>query len=374
MIKAAFLLQYRRVFPLPQFQTLCTIFLVFICAFGISQVVTVCLTCVPFQSLFDPSIPGKCISVLDWWLIGSSISLVTDVAILVMPIPLLKTLPLAMKQKLVLMATFGLGILTFSTCAISVVRITTLRQSSTSDDGTYDSVIAGIWSITELSCAIVCVCVPTLRPLLGWQSPRPRFRGYIEPNIDRSSDTELFTQSDAGTTSQKRPSKTFSRTVSSGDVDEETPSSQTDPQNQHQSNPGNRRGRKFDHPRIDLGDIPGLAAPPAVHTTPYHDSPKRVAERDMNHMTLPLTRVDTEEGVGFLSIEGPEPELPTPLKPPPRRHTDKCSSQEEPEYFGAVEWDESGQPRASRPSEPKPRGNVINAYTLGSPLRSFFRV
>ncbi|GJD03164.1 integral membrane protein [Colletotrichum higginsianum] len=111
LIKVAFLLQYRRVFPLPAFQKLCDVFLLFIIAFGISQVVSICLACIPLRSLWDLTVPGRCIALLDWWLIGSSISLVTDVAIFVMPIPLLRTVPLPLKQKIVLMATFGLGFL-----------------------------------------------------------------------------------------------------------------------------------------------------------------------------------------------------------------------------------------------------------------------
>lgn len=212
-----------------------------------------------------------------------------------------------------------------STCAISVVRITTLRKSSTSDDGTYNTVIAGIWSITELSCAIICVCVPTLRPLLGVQTPSARTRTYHRPNIGESADTELFTQSDGGVLSQKRRSREFS---------------------------GSQPGGDPENVRTDLSESADVTPPPAVHVTPYdEDSPRKGT-------MISLTRVETEEGVRFLSFGSQELELSTPLKPPPRRHIDRGNTPEDGGYFGAVVWDSSGSPRAPDASPSTSRSDV----------------
>ncbi|OHE92925.1 integral membrane protein [Colletotrichum orchidophilum] len=323
LIKSTFLLQYRRVFPLPAFQKLCNIFLVFIIAFGISQVISLCLACIPLKSLWDHTVPGRCIRLLDWWMIGSSINLVTDIVIYVMPLPLLRTIPLPTRQKIVLMITFGLG---FFTCAISVIRLTTLKSSSTSNDITYHTVIAGIWSITELSCAIICLCVPTLRPLLSGQNLRVRWPSYLRANIEENADTELCTQSDGD-----------------GAVKSKTRRSRADAYERSTSGHGQINyneetgGGGAPHPRIDLSDVPGILPPPAVHRTPSQDSPPY--ENSPHRETVPLTRVDTEEGVRFLSVDPPEAELPTPLQPPPRRHTDRGASRGDGGYFGAVVWD-----------------------------------
>ncbi|ORY03328.1 hypothetical protein BCR34DRAFT_573594 [Clohesyomyces aquaticus] len=50
-------------------------------------------------------------------------------------------------------------------CAISIVRIQTLKTAATSKDPTRGNVAAECWTITELACGIVCACIPTLRPL-----------------------------------------------------------------------------------------------------------------------------------------------------------------------------------------------------------------
>ncbi|KAL0935562.1 pth11-like integral membrane protein [Colletotrichum truncatum] len=319
LIKSTFLLQYRRAFPLPPFQKLCNIFILFIITFGITQVVSICLACIPLRSLWDSTVPGRCIKLLDWWLIGSSINLVTDIVIFCMPLPLLQTLPLVMKQKVVLTAIFGLG---FFTCAISVIRITTLKTSAASPDPTYNSVVAGVWSITELSCAIICVCVPTLRPLLGAQSPSSKTRNYPQRNIDDSADTELSNRFTSGVMSLKRRSK-----ISYGGAQERI----EDPENPR---------TVIEYARRFLG----VTTPPETHVKETRGA--RAALRNDTAMTLPLARVDTEDGVGFLSIPGAdrEPELPTPLKPPPRGHIDKSNRNSEGGYFGAVVWDSMGRP------------------------------
>ncbi|KAK7460319.1 integral membrane protein [Colletotrichum acutatum] len=234
-----------------------------------------------------------------------------------------------------------------STCAISVIRLTTLKSSSTSTDATYNTVIAGIWSITELSCAIICLCVPTLRPLLGGQNSRARPPSYLRPNIEESADTELYTQSDGdgGVKSKTRRSRTDSCEHPTSDHREIY----------HDVEAG---GGRAPHPRIDLSDVPGILPPPAVHITPYQDS-SPYEDSPQRETTIPLTRVETEEGVRFLCVDGPEAELPTPLKPPPRRHTDRGPSPEDGGYFGAVIWDASGQPRLPGVSPVASRSSLV---------------
>ena len=54
-----------------------------------------------------------------------------------------------------------------SVCIISIVRIFTLRTAAVTEDPTWDNTDAACWSIVEISCAILCGSLPTLRPLLG---------------------------------------------------------------------------------------------------------------------------------------------------------------------------------------------------------------
>ncbi|KAH7350317.1 hypothetical protein BKA66DRAFT_291273 [Pyrenochaeta sp. MPI-SDFR-AT-0127] len=170
LIKATFLLQYRRVFPLPSFQRVCDIFLAFIAAWALAGTIGAFLHCRPLIRNWDPAEPTGCAERIDFWLSMGILHVISDVLIFLLPLPLLRTLPLPKLQKGVLMAVFSLG---FFTCAISIIRLTTLHASTSSDDPTWINVNTVVWSVAEVTCAIFCACIPTLRPLLrystGWR-------------------------------------------------------------------------------------------------------------------------------------------------------------------------------------------------------------
>lgn len=112
----AFLLQYRRVFPLPKFRRFCDAMLVVVLLFGISQVVVGSLQCIPFSQFRTH---GQCVHAVAWWHANAAINLVLDIIILIMPMPHLRRLPLPTKQRIILMAIFGLGTLYVLFCCWS---------------------------------------------------------------------------------------------------------------------------------------------------------------------------------------------------------------------------------------------------------------
>ncbi|KAF5846440.1 hypothetical protein GGP41_003892 [Bipolaris sorokiniana] len=197
MLKITFLLQYRRVFPLPIFQRLCDASLVFIVIWATAATLGSLLNCPPIKSNWDPLRYKDCKERLRFWYAMGVLHVVSDAAIFAMPLPLLQTLTLPRLQKGVLMGIFSLG---FFTCAISIIRLTTLRSSTMSDDPTWAMQNTVLWSTVEVACAIICVCIPTLRPLLrlctGWQkhsnditelTPTPR----LEEEDGKSAETNI---------------------------------------------------------------------------------------------------------------------------------------------------------------------------------------
>jgi hypothetical protein len=59
---------------------------------------------------------------------------------------------------------------------ISVIRLTTLRAALTDTDATWTMFPTCLWTMAEAVCAIICVSVPTLRPLVDrscvlWRRP-----------------------------------------------------------------------------------------------------------------------------------------------------------------------------------------------------------
>lgn len=55
---------------------------------------------------------------------------------------------------------------------VSILRLQSLYFASESTDPTYDNVSIAIWSTIELNTAVLCGCLPTLKPLLARTFPR----------------------------------------------------------------------------------------------------------------------------------------------------------------------------------------------------------
>ncbi|ORY16225.1 hypothetical protein BCR34DRAFT_476626 [Clohesyomyces aquaticus] len=191
-LKTAFLLQYRRSFPLPPFQRICDISLFFLLLWGLSGGIGALLYCRPISKNWDPKGEAwrKCEGRLAFWMSMGIIHVVSDVGIFLLPLPMVRGLRVGRREKGVLIGVFSLG---FFSCAISIIRLTTLRASTLGPDPTYTMPNTVIWSVAEVTCAIICACIPTLRPLLprwcsGWQ--KHSYQQSIELDASQRSGEE----------------------------------------------------------------------------------------------------------------------------------------------------------------------------------------
>ncbi|KAL9625282.1 MAG: hypothetical protein Q9160_000684 [Pyrenula sp. 1 TL-2023] len=83
--------------------------------------------------------------------------------------PVLKTLHLPRRQRIGLIAIFAVG---FFVCITSILRLHALYTISISEDVTWDNVGAGAWSSLEVNVAVICACLPMLKPLIVHIFPR----------------------------------------------------------------------------------------------------------------------------------------------------------------------------------------------------------
>lgn len=112
LLKATFLLQYRRIFPLPSFQRICDVFLAFLVVWTLAGLVGGTTICLPLSKNWDPLDPiWGCEKRVWFWTGHGIVHVVTDVFIFMMPLPLLKTLPLPPLHKIILIGVFCLGFL-----------------------------------------------------------------------------------------------------------------------------------------------------------------------------------------------------------------------------------------------------------------------
>lgn len=169
LTKISIVLQYRRLFFQPILQRITLGILLALSAWGITLSIMLPLVCLPVESFWNPSVPGRCMNFETVWYTMAGVNVATDFILFFLPIPVISSLHLPRRQKLMLLVVFGLGVFP---CAISIYRIRTLHAAAVAADPTWDNVGAATFSFLELTIGVVAVCLPTLRPFLAASMPR----------------------------------------------------------------------------------------------------------------------------------------------------------------------------------------------------------
>ena len=109
-------------------QLACTLLIGFLVAYGTWTIVSAWANCVPLAKFYDPSVPGFCFDKEALWFSNSAIHILTDLIILVYPMPVLRSLQLPRRQKVALMGVFALGGLYVYTPPRAVNRVALANQ------------------------------------------------------------------------------------------------------------------------------------------------------------------------------------------------------------------------------------------------------
>jgi hypothetical protein len=107
--KASIVLLYLRAFPARSMRIACYVALGFIGVYGLWAILSGYLNCIPVAKFWDNTLDGGCINMEALWFSNAIVHIITDITILLMPMPILSSLQLPRKQKIALMAVFALG-------------------------------------------------------------------------------------------------------------------------------------------------------------------------------------------------------------------------------------------------------------------------
>ncbi|KAI0481786.1 hypothetical protein F4859DRAFT_512922 [Xylaria cf. heliscus] len=161
LTKSSILLLYLRVFGgVKWFRRTCYILLAIVALYCTVSTLVSIFQCIPIRASFDKSIARKtCIRIGPFWYTNSVFSIVTDIIILIIPMPIIYGLQMRIYDKAVLMGAFAAG---FCVVITTIFRITTVHSTARHRDPLYD-VAPVMWTIIEMSTAIMCACLPQLR-------------------------------------------------------------------------------------------------------------------------------------------------------------------------------------------------------------------
>ncbi|KAH7382013.1 hypothetical protein BKA64DRAFT_218410 [Cadophora sp. MPI-SDFR-AT-0126] len=182
--KISVLFLYLRIFPHKSFRTatLATMGMI-----ALSTTIIFLMTvfsCHPVAFFWNRDIRGgKCMDLDKLAYANSAMSIIQDLIIVILPLPVLAKLNMGKKKKIGVGFMFAVG--SFG-CVVSMIRLKSLLSFGTSLDPSWDYVDVTIWTIVELAVAMVCSCFPAIRNLLIRIYPR----AFLS-SIGHSSDKQL---------------------------------------------------------------------------------------------------------------------------------------------------------------------------------------
>lgn len=161
-VKVSIILFLRRLLDcVESFKIYATIVIVLVVAWGITAIVGNTLQCWPVQYFWIKHIQGDCMPGQNTFFITiGSLSLVQDVLILLLPLPVVWRLHAPLRQKIEITLLFSVGCIV---CIFSVFRLVALRSFQT-ENLTVNSAFTLLWTILELDVAIICGCLLLMKP------------------------------------------------------------------------------------------------------------------------------------------------------------------------------------------------------------------
>ena len=131
--------------------------------------ITTIFQCIPVPATWVKSINGQCINVTLFFYVNAGFNILTDVCIILLPVPVIRALNLPGRQKILLCLVFAVGLIATAT---SVIRIFSLNVQAQGADPTWEIGRSTLWSSVEINTAIICACLPVLKGPLQAIAPR----------------------------------------------------------------------------------------------------------------------------------------------------------------------------------------------------------
>jgi len=154
-------------------------------AAGLALLLVNLFQCRPLRDSFVMPKPADahCTDIVTLYFSSAPVNILTDLIIVLLPMPVLKNMMLPRKQKWILYVTFGFGIFV---AVVDVVRISYLQQAQKTrlsnasgqtgsgatkmaeeSNFSWNAAFIFMWSAIEVNVGIMCACVPGLKPLVA---------------------------------------------------------------------------------------------------------------------------------------------------------------------------------------------------------------
>lgn len=126
LTKISIILLYLRIFVYKTFQRVAYVYLILITVWAIGTIMATIFQCVPVRASWDKSVKNpKCINKDAFWYAFAATNTITDFAIFLLPLRPVVLLQLPKREKIGLLAVFGVGALSVPPLALSLCTVLT---------------------------------------------------------------------------------------------------------------------------------------------------------------------------------------------------------------------------------------------------------
>ncbi|KAL6234812.1 hypothetical protein BDW75DRAFT_230815 [Aspergillus navahoensis] len=165
LVKWSMLMLYLRLFPNRGLRIAVFVTLTCTLLWGAGAFFILLFSCRPishYWNSWDGEHEGRCLSHDTILLAHSTINIILDVAITIIPMPIVLKLHMPLGKRLAVLVMFGVGL---AVTIISIMRLVEAVGFNSTQNPTKDFVPVGIWSLLEFDVAILCACMPAIRSL-----------------------------------------------------------------------------------------------------------------------------------------------------------------------------------------------------------------
>ncbi|KAH6695753.1 hypothetical protein F5X68DRAFT_272976 [Plectosphaerella plurivora] len=179
LVKSSILVLYFTLFPNRKFRWVVSGVLAYVIVWTISFFFSHLFTCYPVTAFIDFFQDKKCVNQVAMFLTVLYTNIIADFTILFLPVPMVISVQMKLSRKLAVLGMLSLGA---AVCAVSVTRVVAVYAIAKEyvrhpNDIIYYTAPVFFWTNIEMSMAVVCACLPTLRPIWRHLFPKPTATG-----------------------------------------------------------------------------------------------------------------------------------------------------------------------------------------------------
>ncbi|GFF39395.1 hypothetical protein IFM46972_05872 [Aspergillus udagawae] len=140
--------------------------------------------CTPLRRLWDPTVEGHCVNINAWFRYSRIVNIVSDVIMLILPIPHVVRLQSTVRLKVGLLITFLLGSVGL---IAGLIALFTFSTTNAVTDNTWNAALLIIWTLVEVGMYLIAACLISYQPLAKfiWRNTWRRQRGQKSSSQDQ---------------------------------------------------------------------------------------------------------------------------------------------------------------------------------------------